>query len=89
MEWDEGCLTILPAKALQAQVCDFAKGTDPTTQIRICGGNDCKTENGETASVVSGRVGRIRKRLLPSFDVGFLGVEFDTSEEMFSCPKNP
>ena len=38
---------------------------------------------------VSGRVGRIRKGLLPPFDGGFSDVELDMSEKVFSCPRNP
>ena len=65
------------------------KCADPTTRIRIRGGDDRKAMNGEGACVVSGRVGRIRGCLLPRFGVGFRGVEFDASEEVFSCPMNP
>jgi hypothetical protein len=67
------------------QVFEVVKGTDPATRFRIRGGEI----NGETASVVSGRVGRIRKRLLPQFDVEFPGVEFDASEEVCSCAVDP
>ena len=89
VEWDEGSLLIIPAKALQAQVYDLVEGTNPTTHTRTRGGNDRKTENGETAGVASGRFGWIWKCLLPPFDVGFLGLEFDVNEEMLSCPRNP
>ena len=71
------------------QVLDIVKGTDPTTRFRIRGGEARKPINGETASVVSGRVGRIRKRLLPQFYVEFPGVEFDASEEVCSCAVDP
>ena len=42
------------------------------------------TVDEETARVASGRVGGIRKGLLPHLEVGFQGVEFDMSEEVFS-----
>jgi hypothetical protein len=65
------------------------KCTDPATRICIRGGDGRKPTNEEMACVVSRRAGRIRERLLPQFDVGFRGVEFDASEEVFSCPVNP
>jgi hypothetical protein len=89
VERDKGDLVIFWAKGLQMQVYDIVKGADPTTRILIRGDGDVKATNGEGACVVSGRVGRIRKRLLPQFDVGFRGVELDTSEEVFSCTMNP
>jgi hypothetical protein len=64
VEWDEG-KTLLPAKGLQVQVYEVVKCADPTTRIRICGGDDKKTTDSETARMVSGRVGRIRKCFLP------------------------
>jgi hypothetical protein len=88
VERDEGA-TILPAKGLQVQVFDIMKGTDPTTRFRIRGGDTRKPINEEMVSVVSGRVGRIRKRLLPQFYVEFPGVEFDASEEVCSCTVDP
>ena len=87
MEWDKGDL-IVGQMALQVQVYDVVKGADPTTCIRICGGDKRKTTNGETARVVSGGVGRVRKRLLPQVDVGW-GGEFDAGEEVFSRPMDP
>jgi hypothetical protein len=39
--------------------------------------------------VVGARVGRIRKRRLPQFDVGCRGMEFDAGKEVSSCPINP
>ena len=84
MEWDEGGLIISPAEAPQAQVGDIAKGVDPTARIHIRGSDGRKTENGEVASVMSGRVGRIWKGLLPKFNVGFLETKFDASEKVFS-----
>jgi hypothetical protein len=89
VEWGEGDSGILRTKGSKCKVYDIVKGADPTTLIRIRGGDDWNATNGETARVVSGRVGRIRKRLLPQFDVGFRGVEFDASEEVFSRPRNP
>jgi hypothetical protein len=89
VERDKGDFVVLPAKALQMQVYDIVKCADPTTRIRVCDGDDRKAMNGEGACVVSGRVGRIRKRLLPQFEVGFRSVESDASEEVFSCPMNP
>jgi hypothetical protein len=88
VERDEGA-TVLPAKGLQVQVFEVVKGTDPTTRFRIHGGDARKPINGEMARVVSGRVGRIRKRLLPQFDVELSGVEFDASEEVCSCAVDP
>jgi hypothetical protein len=44
---------------------------------------------GETARGVSGRGGRIQKRLLLQLDAGFPGVESDVSEEVRSRPINP
>lgn len=89
MEWDEGNLVFLPTKALQAQVYDLVKGTDPTAYIHICGGDNRKAKNGETAGVVGWRFGRIRKRLLPPLDGGFFGVELDMSENVFLRARNP
>jgi hypothetical protein len=88
MKWGEGDLLIY-LKALQVQVYEVVKGVDPITRICIFGGDDREATDGETARVVSRRVGRIRKRLLPLSDVGVRGVEFDASEEVFSCPMNP
>ena len=65
------------------------KGADPTTRIHIRDGNGRNASDGETAREVSGRGGRIQKRLLPQVDVGFRSVEFDASEEVDSCPMNP
>ena len=72
------------AEEVEAQVDDIAKGADPTTHIRTRGSDGRTTGNGETAGVVSGGIGRIRKGFLPQFDVGFLGVELDASEKVFS-----
>jgi len=80
---------ILLTNALKAQPYDIMKGADPTTHTHICGSDDRDTINKETACVAGGRVGRVRKGLLPEFDVGFLGVEFDVSEEVFLRPRNP
>jgi hypothetical protein len=88
MKWGEGDLLIYLG-ALQVQVYKVVKGADPITRIRIFGGDDREAMDGETARVVSGGVGRIRKRLLPLSDVGVRGMEFDASEEVFSCPMNP
>ena len=89
MEWGEGDLIILRATALQVQMLEAVKGADPTAHIHIRGGDGRNTTNRETACVVSRRGGRIRKRLLPPFDVGFRSVEFDTSEEVCSRPMDP
>ena len=89
MEWGEGDLIILRAKVLQVQMYEVVKGVDPATCACIRGGDGRNAMNRETARVVSGRGGRIRKRLLPPFDVGFPGMEFDASEEVNSCPMNP
>ena len=89
MECDEGRFTIPLAKGLQVQVYEIVKCADPTAVIRICSGGRRNPTDGETAREVSGGVGRVRKRLLPSFDVGFLGVEFDASKEVYSRPWNP
>jgi hypothetical protein len=64
-------------------------GDHPATCARICGGDERNAMNGETTRVVSGRGGRIWKPLLPQFDVGFPGVEFDVSEEVLSRQTNP
>jgi hypothetical protein len=71
------------------EVYDIVKGGDPTTRIRICGGDDWNARDGETARVVSGRVGRIREGLLPPFDGGIPGAEFDAGEEVYSRPRDP
>ena len=55
--------------ANEAQVDDIAKGADPTTHIRILGSDGWRTVDRETAGVMSRRVGRIQKGLLPPFDV--------------------
>jgi hypothetical protein len=80
---------ILHANDLQVQVYEVVKGADPTTLIHIRGDDERNSTNGETARVVSGRVGRVRKRLLPEFDMGVRAVEFDVSKEVFSRPRNP
>ena len=64
MEWDEGN-TLPPVKGLQVQVYEVGECADPTTRVRICGGDGPKTMDSETARVVSGGVGRIRKCFLP------------------------
>ena len=89
MEWDEGDLIILRTATLQVQMYEVVKGADQTTRIHIRSGDGRNATDGETARVVSGRGGRIRKRLLPQVDVGFRSVEFDASEEVDSCPMNP
>jgi hypothetical protein len=53
------------------QVCDIVKGADPTTHIRISGVDDREAVKGEMTRVMSRRVGRVRKRLLPQLDVEF------------------
>ena len=42
-----------------------------------------------TMCILSRRVGGIQKGLLPSSDMGFLGMEFDMREKPFSHPWNP
>ena len=86
MEWDEGNLMAL-VEALQPQVNNTVEGANPVA--RICSGDNPKTTNEETAGVVSGGVGRIRKGLLPQFKVRFFGAEFDISKQVFSGPRNP
>ena len=86
MEWGEGDSGILRTSELQVEVYDIVKGGDPTTRIRICGGDEREAADGEMAGVASGRVGRIREGLLPPFDGGFLGAEFDACEEVYSRP---
>jgi hypothetical protein len=86
MERGEGYLT---APRLQVQAYHVVKCADPTTCARVSGGNEREIANGECARVVGGRVGRIRKRRLPQFDVGFRGMEFDAGEEVSPCPINP
>ena len=68
---------------------EVVKGADPTTRIRISGGDNRNAANVEVERVVSGRVGRVRERLLPQLDVRFRGVKFNASEEVDSRPMNP
>ena len=68
---------------------DVAKCADPTTRLRFRGVKGRGAANGESARAVSGGVGRVRKGLLPQFEVGLRGMEFDISEEVFSRPRNP
>ena len=75
--------------SLQAQAHDTVEGANPTTLAHIWGDDDWNITNGETACVVGGRVGRVPECLLPQFDVKFLGVEFDVSEKVFPCTRNP
>ena len=89
MQWEEGDLAIIAPKGVQAQIHYTVKGVNPTTYVHICGCDSQNTTNGETARVVSGGVGRVREGLLPQLDVGFLGVELDTSEKAFSGPRKP
>jgi hypothetical protein len=89
VEWDEGGLIIPRAEGLQVQMCDVVKGADPTTHIRICSGGGREAIDEETACVMSGRGGCVRKRLLPQFDMGSRGVKFDASEEVPPCPLHP
>jgi hypothetical protein len=89
VELGEGDLIILPVEALQVQAYNVLKGADPITHIPTCGGGGRNTTNGESARIVSGRGGRVRERLLPQLDVGFRGVEFDASEEVYSRPLDP
>ena len=89
MERGEGNPGILRTSELQVEVYDLVKGGNPTTHIRICGGDEREAADGEMAGVVSGRVGRIREGLLPPFDGGFLGAEFDIGEEVYSRPLDP
>ena len=65
------------------------KGANPATHIFVRGGSGRKAANEETACVVGGRVGRIWEGLPPEFDVGFLGVELDMSEQVSSRPRDP
>jgi hypothetical protein len=51
--------------AVEAQVYDIVKGANPTAHARICTSDDWETSNVETARVASGRIGRVRKGLLP------------------------
>ena len=71
------------AGALQAQADNVAKSADPTTHVRIRGSDGRETENGEVASMTSGRVGRIRKGLLPQFDIGFLASNSTRAKRYF------
>jgi hypothetical protein len=91
VELDKGDSIIIRAKGLQVQVYDVVKCADPATPIPICGGECRETRNEETASVVSGRAGRIRERLLPQLQVGggCQEAKFDGGEEVRSCPMNP
>ena len=84
VEWDKGTI-----HARYPKVCNVVKGVNPTTRTRIRSGDIQVALNGESARVVSGRVGGIRKGLLPPFNRGVVGVEFDTSEEVFSRLRNP
>ena len=88
VERDEG-ITLPPAMGLQIQVYQVVKCADPTTLIYICGSDSRDTTDGETARVVSGRVGGVWKRLLPQFGMESRGREFNAGEEVGSCPLNP
>jgi hypothetical protein len=55
VERDEGDLIIiLKVNGLQVQMYEVAKGADPTTRIRICGGDERKATDGEMTRVVNG-----------------------------------
>jgi len=56
VEWGEGDCVIWPAKALEVQVHDVAKGADPTGHVRVRSGGCWKMSNGETSGVMSGGV---------------------------------
>jgi hypothetical protein len=89
MEREEGDLAIFGTNGFQAQVYEVVEGAGPTAQIRICGGDDRGATNKEVARVVSGRAGRIWKRLLPQFNGGYRGIELDASKEVGSRPVDP
>ena len=76
----------LPGKAPQMQAHDAMEGANPN-HICSCGGDIRNATNEETARVVSGRVGRIRKGPIPPLDVGL--AVFDMGEQVLSCPGNP
>jgi len=52
-------------------VYDVVKDLNPATHIPACDVNARDAVNDEFAREVGGRVGRIRKCLLPEFRVGF------------------
>lgn len=60
---------------------DAVESANPATQARIFNGDGWNTKDEETAGVGGGRAGGIWKCFLPQFDMGFLGVKFDASEE--------
>jgi len=68
MEWDEGGPATFPGNALQTQLHNITKATDPATSFRILGREGLGAANTKGAGMVSGRVRRIREILLPSFD---------------------
>ena len=53
------------------QVHEVVKGADPTTHTPICGGDDREAVDEDTARVVGGGFGRIRRCLLPQLGMGF------------------
>ena len=67
---------------------DMAEDVNPAANIYTCICDTRKVTKRETASVVGGKLGRIRKGLPPPFDVRFVD-EFDMSEEAFLCARNP
>ena len=70
------------------QVCDVAKGGNPTTYARVRHGDDWDATNGESARVTSRGTVAIRECLLPqSDDAG--GAELDMGEEVSSRPWDP
>ena len=79
-----------PGKFFEVQVYDIVKGVDPTARIHTRGNGGRKVVNGETVGVVGGGVRRIWKGFYPRFDgPAFQGVEFDMSEKVASCTRDP
>ena len=89
MQGGEGTSITIPPAGFQRNVGYEVEGTNPRMRICTCGSEDRGVEDRETARVVSGRIGRVRKGLHPRVDGGFYGVKIDASEEMCSGARDP
>ena len=89
MRWNEGGLAFIQIAGVDAQMDDVVEGADPTTHIRVCGGDELSVDDNEGPGIVSGGVRRVRKGLHPRFDGEFWAAELDMSEDVPSGPLNP
>ena len=62
---------------------------DPTTHLRVQGGDKLSAVDHEGLDMVSGRARRVRKGFHPRFDGGVECVELDTSKDVPPGTGNP